>query len=280
MIDGHTHAISAARRAAGPIPGGIEIPPRCTAEDLLGTLDAHAVDRAVVVGVVEDEPYLARSLRRHHDRLFGVGLLRPESTADPVDELRRQVDEVGVRGIRLRGLGPAGAPDAEALPLFSLLLRLEEQRLPLWLLAGEDQRSLLARVLDLVPGLTVVLNHFGAAPARHPAGETGPPRLAPVDAEQTAQVCALARHPNVHVLLSGQYALSAGRPPHDDLVTAARSLHGAYGARRLIWGSDFPFVAGADYAAQRDWVDLALPYLSDVDRESVLGGNVARLFPC
>lgn len=283
MIDGHTHAISADRRAAGPLAGDIAIPARCTAEDLLGTLDAHGVERAVVVGVAGDEPYLARCLRRHADRLTGIGLLRPESTADPLEELRRQVGDVGVRGVRLRGLGPVPGREVEESPLFPLLRHLQESGLPLWLLAQDARDETLPRVLAALPRLTVVLNHFGAAAQGAPGvpgrPRLGPPRLAGVGAAEIARTRLLARYPNVHVLLSGQYAVSADDPPYADLVAAARSLHEAYGARRLIWGSDFPFVAGAAYAPQRDWVDLALPHLSGPERAAVLGGNVARLFP-
>ncbi|GHH63538.1 hydrolase [Streptosporangium violaceochromogenes] len=281
MIDGHTHAISAGRRAAGPLAGDIAIPAACTVEDLLGTLDAHGVERAVVVGVAGDEPYLARCLRRHADRLTGIGLLRPESTADPLEELRRQVGDTGVRGVRLRGLGPAPERGIEESPLFPLLRHLEESGLPLWLLAQDARDETLPRVLAALPRLTVVLNHFGAAApgAPAPGSRPGVPRLACVGAAEIARTRLLARYPNVHVLLSGQYAVSADDPPYADLAAAARSLHEAYGTRRLIWGSDFPFVAGAAYAPQRDWVDLALPHLPAPERAAVLGGNVARLFP-
>ena len=46
----------------------------------------------------------------------------------------------------------------------------------------------------------------------------------------------------MYVKVSALFRASAEAPPHKDLQPRVRRLLESYGARRLMWGSDFPFV--------------------------------------
>jgi hypothetical protein len=54
---------------------------------------------------------------------------------------------------------------------------------------------------------------------------------------------ALARRPNVYVMLSGQYGFSNVGYPYDDLTSTVRTLFDAYGPQRMFWASDYPWIA-------------------------------------
>ena len=47
--------------------------------------------------------------------------------------------------------------------------------------------------------------------------------------------------PNVYVKLSAFYALGNATPPYDDMLPFVAKLRDAFGARRLMWGSDSPY---------------------------------------
>jgi L-fuconolactonase len=90
----------------------------------------------------------------------------------------------------------------------------------------------------------------------------------------------LADAPGVHVLVSGQYALSTAEPPYPDLFAVTRRLAAAYGPKRLLWGSDHPWPSRVPgYRVLRSLVEAALPDLDAAGRARVLGGTACALFP-
>jgi predicted TIM-barrel fold metal-dependent hydrolase len=92
----------------------------------------------------------------------------------------------------------------------------------------------------------------------------------------------------VHVKVSALFRASAEPPPHKDLQPRVRQLLESYGARRLMWGSDFPFVllGGQErngYAlnyAQASFVpsEWEVAGLDEQAREQLMGGTAQRLF--
>ena len=92
----------------------------------------------------------------------------------------------------------------------------------------------------------------------------------------------------MHVKVSALFRASAEPPPHKDLQPRVRQLLESYGARRLMWGSDFPFVllGGQErngYAlncAQASFVpsEWEVAGLDEQAREQLMGGTAQRLF--
>jgi hypothetical protein len=98
----------------------------------------------------------------------------------------------------------------------------------------------------------------------------------------TAQLCRLARLPNVHLLLT---ELLAGLRVHR--VEAARafgSLLEAFGAHRLLFGSGYPLIRPGRLV--QELVGFRFPdelcgrfaELDRVSKQAILGGNAARLY--
>jgi L-fuconolactonase len=122
-------------------------------------------------------------------------------------------------------------------------------------------------VADRHPDLAIVVDH-GAKPFIRER------RLDP----WRADMAALAARPNVVCKLSGLATEAAADWRPEDLRPYVDHLMGAFGAGRLLWGSDWPVVnlaGGYDRwrAASLEW----LQGCSESEREAVLGGSGADL---
>jgi hypothetical protein len=94
------------------------------------------------------------------------------------------------------------------------------------------------------------------------------------------KLCSLALHKNVHLKVSAFYALGQKRAPYLDLVPVIRRLTESYGPERLMWASDAPFQVqdGHQYQSSIALVRDQLPFLSDSDREWLLGKTAGTIF--
>ena len=109
-----------------------------------------------------------------------------------------------------------------------------------------------------------------------------PPGGGPPDAAWLAGMRALAAHPNVHCKLSGmvtEHAAGAGWAAAD-FYPYLDALLEAFGARRLVYGSDWPVcLLAASYAGQHGIVaGWAAARLSEEEAAGVMGGNAAAFY--
>jgi predicted TIM-barrel fold metal-dependent hydrolase len=126
----------------------------------------------------------------------------------------------------------------------------------------------LKRACERYVNTRVVIDHFCRI------GIDGEIREADLDA-----LCSFAGFPNVYVKVSAFYALGKKRPPHDDLEPMTRRLHGAFGAKRLMWASDCPFaVVSERYADSIQLIRDGCPWLSASDRTRLLRGTAEEVF--
>ena len=247
-----------------------------TAEELLAAMEGAGVERAVLVAVSPHDEYLRHCLESFPGRFAAIGVQPP----GPVDvEAYRRRRDAGLQGVRLFGLGDPGATRVEELESFPLLAELARAGDKLWFYGDRSQMELLERVLAELPELTVVLNHLGFWPTAFHADEHGRPRFeSTYTSEGLEFVSGLARFPRVHVLVTGMYAFAVDPAPYGDLRPVTSALLDAYGARRLLLGSDFPWIAAEPgYAATIEAVRAHFAELGEVDRGRIFGGNAAEL---
>jgi predicted TIM-barrel fold metal-dependent hydrolase len=279
VVDAHLH-VFAARSERFPrdvhelYPAELE----ATAEELLAEMERAGVDRAVLVPLSHHDEYLRYSLERFPGRFAAIGL-QPPGPID-VEHYRRRRESVGLQGLRLFTLGEPDAPSAQSLDTYSLLTELASVGDKLWFYGGKEQTALLELVLDELPDLTVVLNHLGFWPSALEVDAHGRPRFeAAYTAEGLEAVRSLARFPRVFVLLSGMYAFSAEPPPYDDLRPVTAGILDAFGPRRLLLATDFPWItAEPGYAETLAAHDAHLAGLDEADRARVRGENAMELF--
>jgi predicted TIM-barrel fold metal-dependent hydrolase len=157
---------------------------------------------------------------------------------------------------------------------------LAERGLVLWTYLTPDQLPLLRELPEVLPDLAVVLNHFGFFPHDMRVDEHGRPAFDdPFPPEHVDAIAGLARHPSVRLMVSGQYALSSGPPPYADLDPVVHRLAGAYGAERMLWASDYPWIRDVPgYATMAGLAERVLPGASPAELEAIRGGTAASLF--
>ncbi|MGY1795439.1 amidohydrolase family protein [Geodermatophilus sp. SYSU D00525] len=284
VVDGHAHVF----RSAAVSPRGVdELAPadrEAPAEDLLARMEAAGVDAAVLVALDTHDDDIADALDRFPTRFAGVavatGAELGTAGADPVAALRRRRERWDVGALRTGWLGDPSMPVAES-PALPVLRLMAEDGLPLWSYLPPPQLPLLEELVRQLPDLVVVLNHLGFCPHDMRVDEHRRPRFDdPLPEPLVQRLLRLADAPRVHVLVSGQYALSAEEPPYADLFPVTRRLAAAYGADRLLWGSDHPWPSDVPgYDTLRGLVASALPDLTEREAARVTGGTARALFP-
>jgi L-fuconolactonase len=280
-VDGHAHVFRALSdrypRAVHPMfPAEMEAP----VDKLLSTMDSHGIARAVLVPLSAHDEYLRECLASYGDRFAGIGVLDPERSGDG-DDIRRRFSEVGVRGVRVHHLGRTSTPRADELATWPVLEALHELGGILWLYVNAEQLKLLSLALDRLPGLRVVLNHLGwALPDEFEIDDLGRPKIrGSIPPPTLPTVLSLARYESVHVMLSGEYAFSQEGFPYSDVEGVVRAIYDAFGADRMLWASDFPWILKQPgYEPQLHLVDHYLPDIAPQERAAIMGETAAHLF--
>lgn len=240
------------------------------ASDLHTMLAETGVDRAVVVQSSNSAGETDRLLQlaADDDAIAGVvGWI--DLTLDVADQLDRIPEPlrrklVGVRHLVHidpdenwlqraevdRGLAALGAADLS----FDLVVR--------WWQLGSA-----ARAVARHPELTFVLDHLGGVPDN--AGDL---------TRWEAGLRTVSAQPNASTKISGVSTFINGEAGVD-LARVVDAAFDAFGASRLMYGSDWPLSQlGAGVVAWRRYVQDALASVSADDRDAVLGANAARLY--
>lgn len=268
-VDAHVHVWRAAEGAT-PNVSTLMSPQTEIPIDLLAeTLDDHGVDRAVLVQPVfrgEDNSYVADCAAMEPARFAAVCVVDPR-VEGAADRLAYWVRERGCKGLRLRPRVDAEAAifsDPASFPLWESATRLD---IVVSVLASTEHLPAVDALADRFPTVPIVIDHFA-----HPHVE----RAVRLSWQALMQ---LAKHQQVHVKTSGYYYFSSERHPYRDCWPLLRAVYDAFGPQRMIWGSDFPHVLlSTGYARSLRFVDQSLDWLSDADREAILGGNALRLY--
>ncbi len=279
VVDAHAHVFAAVsdrypRDVHELFPAELE----ATSEELLAEMDAAGVDRAVLVPLSHHDEYVRDCLDRVPRRFAAIGVPAPGPV--DVEAYRRRRERSRLQGLRLYSLGEAGTTRPGGLDAFALLAELARVGDKLWFYGGREQMALLELALEELPELTVVLNHLGYWPAAFHADVHGRIRFeGPYTAEGLEAVMRLARFPRVFVLCAGMYAFAVEPWPYADLRPVTAALCEAFGAERLLLGSDFPWIRSEPgYRQTLAAVDALLPELDDANRRRVRGENALELF--
>jgi L-fuconolactonase len=283
ITDGNVHLVEAWRAAPrdgdsgrGDWPEGQTL----TVQRYRAAMDAAGIARAVLTTTVRadgfDNSYTARCSAADPDRFAFVGNIDVLAPGAPA-VLEELATRFGMTGARFYG---GSVPDAAD-----------------WL--GDDRAAAAwaaAGRLGLVAGAQRTranrLDPLAAMAARFPdvpvvvntAGDTA--LIAGADPAAAQQLCALARLPNVLVMMSGQSLLAAGdaggdATPQRDFL---QRLAGAFGPDRLMWGC-YSIYAGARLPGSSPSLgDLvagvaeSLSFLSGQDLSLVLGGTAEQAY--
>lgn len=284
VVDAHLHLFeSVSEQFPRDVFPGLTPPERrAPMDEYFGYMDRAGVDKAVIVAVSHHDEYVRDVVATRPDRFAIVGV-QDVSAPDQLADYRQRREATPFQGFRLFNLDDDASQPADQIAMFPVLQEMAADGVKLWFYAPVEQVLLLDRVLDHIPDLTVVINHLGFCPSiwdEIRADEWGRPRFSlalPPKSLETIGV--IAARPNVYVHLSGQYAFTQEPYPHPDLQSTVDCVFRMFGADRMMWASDYPWIAiEPGYPEQLALVDHYLPSLSAADRDAIRGGNAMRLF--
>jgi L-fuconolactonase len=242
-------------------------------ESLLDEMGRAGVDKAILVqiGGMYDNSYLIECARRFPGRFSLVAMVDTDSPDAPkrLEELRAE----GVEGIRL---GPTvRSPGSDPMAIWrqaaELGMVVSCQGSEVEAFASPE----LENVIKELPNLNIVIEHLGGG-----GQDTAPPHNA------YRKVLSLAQYPNTYMKVPGLGELSE-RPmpfrhpfPFENIPPLIEMALEAFGAKRLMWGSDFPPVAGRreGYGNALRWPMERVHFKSEEDKALVFGETAATLF--
>lgn len=197
-------------------------------ETLVFEMDRTGVEKAVLVQLFNgfDNSYVMDCRRRYPGR-FAVAVNVDTARTDALDILGRLAAE-GATGVRIRADRRSPGPDPLAIWRRASELHLTVSCAGQLNQMGTDD---FRRLVETLPDLNFVLEHFGGHPLQYP--------------HLVERLLALGKYPNVYLKFPG-YGELLPRPEQSDTVPftqapdIVRVIYDAFGARHLMWGSDFP----------------------------------------
>lgn len=266
IVDAHLHLWKS--DPAYPNQAGTTVSPACDIPLRLleGYMDEYGVDRAVIVQPIyagEDNHFIVQCVQSDPQRFAAVCVVDP-TREDAARRLRFWVEQ-GCRGLRLRPVvaaEEASFGDPSSFPLWEYAAN---AGVVVSVLANYPHLGAIRRLAERFADVAVVVDHLA-----HPTS---------LEVQQCNDLLSLADCPNVSLKISGQPHYSHQGYPYDDCRELVRAIYDRFGAKRVIWGSDFPHVLlESGYARARYWLQRHCEYLRDEELSAVMGGNAATLY--
>jgi L-fuconolactonase len=242
-------------------------------EVLLHQMNVNGVDKALLVQVRGqfDNRYIFECMRRFPGRFSAVVIVDTDRPDAP-ETLERLVREDGAEGVRL---GPTvRSPGRDPLAIWRKAAELGIVVSSLGSSAGFTSAEFV-EVVRTFPALPIIVEHLGGIGANEAAPY---PTL--------RQILALAQYPNVYMKIHGlgeicPRPIPFPQPMHFPSPPPFMAMaYDAFGASRLMWGSDFPPVAGREgYHNALYWTMEHLTYHSEDDKGWIFGQTALSLFP-
>ena len=256
VVDSHCHAL----------PHWFE-----PVEVLLHQMNANGVEKATLVQVRGqlDNRYVIECVRRFPARLCALVGVDTDSS-DASEMLAHWVGE-GAVGVRL---GPTvRSPGSEPLVIWR---KAAELGIPVSAFGSPDEFTSrqFEQVLTELPNLPIIIEHLGRI-----GREEVPPY------PTFRKILALARYPNAYIKVHGLGEICPRPMPFpqpmrfESIPPFMEMAYEAFGANRMMWGSDFPPVAGREgYRNALQWPMDHIPFRSDADKEWIFGRTALSLF--
>ncbi|MET3926962.1 amidohydrolase family protein [Devosia sp. 2618] len=236
-IDAHTHIWER-------WPYQPEVPDaetRGCAEQLLFEMDQHAVEKAVVIcarigGNPDNVDYAFDAATRHPRRLIVFPDLecrwasdfRKPGAVQRLEQALGRWDFVGFTHYLDPSEDGSWLTGPEGLPFMQLA---SDRSLLLSLSALPHQMAAIGALAARLPNLQILLHHLAHIGDRHTN-----------NAEDGAAIVALSGYANIHLKYSGMGNITSPQHefPYSDMQPCWSPILAAFGAERIVWGSDYP----------------------------------------
>ena len=216
--------------------------------EIVKALDSTNVNRAVIfpfntpdsdVGFKFANDYIRRVVSDYPDQLIGFGRVDPTNADRAVKEVERLGTDLGLTGLKLHPRAQQFYPDNKGL--HAVLLKASELGLVVVFDSGSNYSPW--------PEMAELAKRFSEVP------------MIMAHMRETGYIEAVKSAPNVF--------LGTTKVQSELIVEATQQI----GADRIVSGSDSPYVT---IQAEYDKI-MSLDQLSDVEKEQILGLNMARI---
>lgn len=213
-----------------------------------------------------DSSYLRDCIAASRGNLRGITSIDLASATLP--QTFSQLHRDGFRGIRIQRINEAPHGWLTDRGIASVFAAAGEWRMSVCPLVDAAALPVIDTLAERFSGTDIVIDHM----ARIGLGNV-------IREDDVRSLERVARRPRVHVKVSAFYGLGTGKPPFDDLAPLIRRCRDAFGADRLMFGSDCPYQTREHpYAAAVELVRDRLAFLSASERRAILHNTAERLF--
>jgi predicted TIM-barrel fold metal-dependent hydrolase len=254
-------------RPADPQDHQLKHPEGFRAEELIAEMDAAGVDRAVICpprSMMETATEYALEAAAAYPGRIAIMDHFDWTAPDARDMFERVHSNHHMLGLRTAVRAVVGSLDKDTVQW--IFAECERDRIPVTVLAS-GMPGKMAPVLERHPNLTLTFDHMGRVP-----DVKGNAAFAALD-----ELLPFARYPNVGVKVSSVPDSSAEPYPFPDLYAGLKRIYDAFGARRMLWGSDLSGLS-VTYRECLDHFRKGLDFLSADDKDWILGKSLATMY--
>ena len=276
IIDSHLHIWASAEDTLFPYdnPPPPILQNLSTPEALIERMNDAGVDGALIVQPINhkfDHSYVTAALQKYPHKFKGMLLHDPSLSAELAIVRVEQLVLQGYVGVRFNPyLWPTGGLMSKESGL-AVYTRCGEMNVPVGVMCFKGLGRHFDDILALIensPDTILVLDHFGFC-ALDDDGD-----------KAFEQLMRLAPHPNVIIKISAMFRNTGGVDSFPyDMIKDKRFLPllQLFGAKRLMMGSDFPYVLETE-GSYKGAVETVTSWVQGDDRDAIMGGNAERLF--
>ncbi|KAG9136836.1 hypothetical protein Leryth_004575 [Lithospermum erythrorhizon] len=278
VIDSHLHVWASPEEAAEKypyfpgqepnIPGHVDF--------LLECMEKAGVDGALIVQPINhkfDHSYVTSVLRKHPTKFVGCCLANPAEDGSGIKKLEDLVLKDGYRAVRFNPyLWPPGQKMTNDIGK-AMYSKAGELRVPVGFMCMKGLNLHLSEIETLCtefPSTIVLLDHL--AFCKPPSNDE--------EHKHFDELLKLSRFPQVYIKFSALFRVSRTPYPYEDLSELLSQVVSSYGANRVMWGSDFPFVVSeCGYTEAKDAVlQIAQKVpLSPSELEWIMGKTITHI---
>ncbi|KAL5717380.1 hypothetical protein ACHQM5_010393 [Ranunculus cassubicifolius] len=280
IIDSHLHIWASPQQAANEYPysPGNEPTLPGSLDFLFQCMEEAGVDGALIVQPINhkfDHSLVTSALKKYPSKFVGCCLANPADDGSGIKALEDLILKDGYCAVRFNPyLWPSGQKMTNAVGK-AMYSKAGELGVPVGFMCMKGLNLHLSEIEELCsefPSTTVLLDHVAFCKP-------------PVTDEEKAtfsSLLKLSRFPQVYVKFSALFRVSREKSPYEDTCLLLSELVSSYGANRVMWGSDFPYVVPeCGYKGGKEGVAhvAGKAGLQPGDLEWVMGRTVMELFP-
>lgn len=234
------------------------------------------VDGALIVQPINhmfDHSLVTSVIKRYPSKFIGCCLANPSEDGSGIGQLENLVLKDGYSAVRFNPyLWPSSQKMTNEIGK-AMFRKAGELGVPVGFMCMKGLGLHIAEIEELCsefPSTVVLLDHMAFCK---------PPTN--VEENKTlSELLKLSRFPQVYVKFSALFRLSRRSYPYEDTSDLLSQVISSFGANRVMWGSDFPFVVSeCGYKEAKEAVSLiaAKISLSPSDMEWIMGRTASQL---